>query len=292
MNGSPVVAVLGAGIMGTGMAHSLLRAGLGLRVWNRTPARAEAVGGGTVADTPADAVRGADVVLTMLTDGPAVAETMRAAAPGLRPGQVWLQASTVGLAAVGPLVEIARAHELEFVDAPVLGTRIPAEQGQLLVLAAGPEHVRPGLAPVLDAIAGRTLWFDGTGETGTGTRVKIVVNSWVLATVSGVAEALTLAEGLGLDPRVFLDVVSGGAMDSGYLQAKAAAMLAKDYTPNFALGTAAKDARLVLADAAAAGIRLPVAAGVAERFERALAQGHGDEDLAATYFASFDETVT
>jgi 3-hydroxyisobutyrate dehydrogenase len=287
---SPVVAVLGTGIMGSGMARSLLRAGLTVQVWNRTRERAQVLAdsGAVVADSAADAARAADVVVTMLTDGPTVAKAMDAAAAGLRPGQIWLQTSTVGTGAVGSLVDIASTHGLEFVDAPVLGTRQPAEQGQLLVLAAGPERVRARLRPVLDAIGGRTLWFDDTGATGTATRVKIVVNSWVLALVSGVAEAMSLAEGLGLAPTVFLDVVSGGALDSGYLQAKAAAMLSADYTANFALRTAAKDAQLVVADAADAGVRLYLASAVAERFQRALDQGHGDEDLAATYFASFD----
>jgi 3-hydroxyisobutyrate dehydrogenase len=287
---APVVAMLGTGIMGSGMARSLLREGLAVRVWNRTQDRAQVLAdsGAVVADSAADAVRGADVVVTMLTDGPTVAKAMGAAAAGLRRGQIWLQTSTVGAGAVGSLVDIACTHGLEFVDAPVLGTRQPAEQGQLLVLAAGPERVRARLRPVLDAIGGRTLWFDDTGETGTATRVKIVVNSWVLTLVSGVAEAMSLAEGLGLAPGVFLDVVSGGALDSGYLQAKAAAMLNADYTANFALRTAAKDARLVVADAAKAGVRLYLATAVAERFQRALDQGHGDEDLAATYFASFD----
>lgn len=286
----PVVAVLGTGIMGSGMARSLLRDGLTVRVWNRTRDRVNVLAdaGAVVADSAAEAVEAADIVVTMLTDGPTVATVMDAAVAELRCGQIWLQTSTVGAGAVGSLVEIARTHGLEFVDAPVLGTRQPAEQGQLLVLAAGPEHVRARLRPVLDAIGVRTLWFDDTGETGTATRVKIVVNSWVLALVSGVAEAMSLAEGLGLDPSVFLDVVAGGALDSGYLQAKAAAMLRADYTPSFALRTAAKDAQLVVADAAEAGVRLYLATAVAERFQRALDQGHGDEDLAATYFASFD----
>jgi 3-hydroxyisobutyrate dehydrogenase len=287
---APIVAVLGTGIMGSGMARSLLREGLTVRVWNRTRERAQILAdfGATVADSAAEAVRAADVVVTMLTDGPTVAKAMDAAAAGLCRGQIWLQTSTVGTGAVRSLADIARAHDLEFVDAPVLGTRQPAEQGQLLVLAAGPERVRGRLRPVLDAIGARTLWFDDTGEAGTATRVKIVVNSWVLTLVSGVAEAMSLAEGLGLAPTVFLEVVSGGALDSGYLQAKAAAMLSGDYTANFALRTAAKDSRLVVADAAGAGVRLYLAAAVAERFQQALEQGHGDEDLAATYFASFD----
>lgn len=282
---TPTVAVLGIGIMGAGIARSLRRAGLPVRVWNRTRERAQAlaVSGAVVADDPATAVRGADVVITMLTDGPAVLETVRAAAPGLAAGQVWLQNSTVGVADAVELEAFAGAHGLDFVDAPVLGTRQPAESGQLLVFAAGSDRARQRAAAVLDAIAGRVLWLSQDGASANATRLKLVVNSWVLTTVTAAAEAISLAEGLGLDKEAFTATIAGGGLDSPYLQAKAAAMLAGDFTPNFGLATAAKDARLILEAAAAGGVRLDVVGAVAERFERAVKEGHGDKDLAATY---------
>jgi len=283
----PSVALLGTGIMGLGMGRSMLRSGLPLHAWNRTPARARALGpdGAVIAAAAADAVRDADVIVTMLSDGAAVSAAMTAAAPGLREGQVWAQASTVGVAGLEPLAGLAREHGLLFVDAPVLGTRQPAEQGALTVFAAGPDAARPVLAPVFDAIGRKTVWL-GTSP-GTASRLKLVVNSWVLAVTTGVAEALALARGLDIDPDLFLQAVAGGPLDCAYLQSKAAAILSGDFTANFSVALAGKDARLVTEAGTAAGVRLDVAPAVADRFRRAAELGHADEDMAATYFASF-----
>lgn len=284
------VAVLGTGIMGAAMARNLCRTGHDVRVWNRTPAKAEALvaDGARAAATPAEAVAGADVVLTMVYDGPAALEAVTAAGPGLRPGAIWLQTTTVGVEAVAPLADLARQHGLVFVDAPVLGTKAPAEKGELLILAAGPEEARAPLASVLDAIGTRTVWLDEDGATGAASRLKLVCNSWVLTLTNGVAEALALAKGLGVDPRYFLEAIAGGSLDCAYLHAKSAVILEGDYTPSFSVATAGKDARLIVEAGASEGVRLDVAAAVAERFRRAEAQGHGDEDMAATYFASFE----
>ena len=271
------------------MARNLCGAGLDVRVWNRTRAKAEplAEAGARVADSPRDAVEGADVVLTMLHDGPVTAEIVRAAAPGLSAGTVWLQCTTAGLDGLPPLAQLAGEYGLTFVDAPVLGTRGPAEAGQLLVLAAGPEEVRRGIEPVLDAIGSRTVWVGE--EPGAATRLKLVCNSWVLAVTHGTAEALALADGLGVDPQDFLDAVEGGALDMGYLRIKADAIRSRDFTPNFAVATAEKDARLIVAAGEEAGVRLDVAAAGAERLRRAAELGHADEDMAASYYASFPE---
>nr|WSZ95842.1 NAD(P)-dependent oxidoreductase [Streptomyces sp. NBC_00857] len=284
------VAVLGTGIMGAAMARNLCRAGHDVRVWNRTLAKAEplAADGATVAATPAEAVADADVVLTMLYDGPAALEAMTAAGPGLRPGAIWLQSTTAGVEAIAPLADLARRQGLVFVDAPVLGTKAPAEDGELLILAAGPEEARTPLAPVLDAVGRRTVWLSDDGTTGAASRLKLVCNSWVLTLTNGTAEALSLAKGLGVDPQYFLEAMAGGSLDCGYLHAKAAAIMREDYTPSFSVTTAGKDARLIVEAGAAEGVRLDVAAAGAERFRRAEAQGHGDKDMAATYFASFD----
>ena len=170
----------------------------------------------------------------------------------------------------------------------LLGTKQPAEQGKLLVLAAGPEDVRDRVQPVLDAIGQRTMWLDRDGAAATASRLKLVLNSWVLAATSGVAEALSLAEGLGLDPKLFVEAVSGGGLDMPYLQTKAGVILAGDFAPSFSVAIAGKDADLIVDAAKSAGLRLPMAAAVAERFRRAAALGHGEEDMAANYFASFD----
>jgi 3-hydroxyisobutyrate dehydrogenase len=284
---SPVVAVLGTGIMGSGMARSLLRAGLAVRVWNRTAARAEplAAAGARVEQTAADAVRGADVVLTMLSDGRAVAAAMQAAGPGLSEGQIWLQTSTVGLEPLPSLAEFATQHGLRLVDAPVSGTRQPAENGQLLVLAAGPEDVRGPLAPVLDAIGGKTLWLGADAAAGTATRLKLVVNGWVLATTTAAAEAVALSEALGIDPTLFPRAIAGGVLDSQFLQMKAAAIAERNFEPNFSAEMAAKDAQLIVRAGDEAGVPLPMAAAIADRLARVVADGHGGEDLAVTYLA-------
>lgn len=281
------VAVLGTGIMGAAMARNLCRAGHEVAVWNRTRAKAEplAADGARITDRPDEAVQHADVVLTMLYDGPATAEIMRAAAPGLRSGATWLQCTSVGTAGLDPLVELAREYRLTFVDAPVLGTRQPAEDGTLTVLAAGPAEARAGTGPVLDAVGSRTVWVGE--EPGAASRLKLVCNTWVLTVNHGVAEAMALAEGLGVDPRHFLESVEGGALDMGYLRMKASVIRSGDFTPSFAVDTAEKDSRLIVSAGEEAGVRLDVTAAGGQRFRRASEQGHGDEDMAASYYASF-----
>lgn len=281
----PVVAVLGTGIMGSGMARSLLRAGLDVRAWNRTHSKAAplAADGATVTETAEEAVRGADVVLTMLNDGPSVAAALAAAAGGLHAGQVLVQSSTVGPEATVDLAQRTADLGPVYLDAPVSGTKQPAEQGALTVFVSGPSAVRAKAEPVLDAIGQRTVWV---GEApGAASRLKLVVNTWVITLVNNIAECLNLAEGLGVDPQTFLDLVKGGPLDSAYLQGKSAAVLSGDLTPSFTLSTALKDTRLILDAARSSGVRLDLVAASADRFSRAEAAGHGDEDMIATYYA-------
>ncbi|MEU9113091.1 NAD(P)-dependent oxidoreductase [Streptomyces sp. NPDC048483] len=284
------VAVLGTGIMGFAMARNLARAGLDVRAWNRTRARAEllAADGIRVTDTPAQAVDGADVVLTMLLDGPAVLDALRRAAPQLAPGTLWLQMSTVGTEAFAPLAQCAREYGLHLVDAPVLGTKMPAEKGELTILAAGPLDVRERAAQVFDIVGRSTRWIGGDGRSGAASRLKLVVNSWVLTLINGAGEALALAKGLDVDPRDFLAAVEGGPLDVPYLRMKAELILADDYPASFTVSAARKDARLIAEAAEESGVRIDMAAAAAERFRRAEELGHGEEDGAAAYFASFD----
>jgi 3-hydroxyisobutyrate dehydrogenase len=268
--------------MGAGMARSLHRAGVPLRVWNRTAERARPLAdeGIDVVSDLADAVRGADVVVTMLFDADSVAGTVEAAGDALGSGTIWLQTSTVGVEGCDRLVRVAAERGLVLVDAPVLGTKGPAEQGALVVLASGPDGVRAVCAPVLDAIGSRTLWV---GAAGAGTRLKLAANAWVITVVEGIAESLALARELGVDPRLFLEAVKGGAMDAPYVQLKGNAMLQGSFEPSFSLAGAAKDARLI--EAAAASVGLPAGlAGVArERLQQAVAAGYGEEDLSAVF---------
>lgn len=280
------IAVLGTGLMGAPIARNLRKHGLVVNAWNRTLAKAQAlaVEGVQVYKTPSDAVQNADVIVTMLKDGPAVQEAMQDAAPALKHGAIWLQMSTVGIDAIERFKRQAAALDLVFYDAPVQGTRQPAELAQLVVLVSGPKERQSVIQPVFDALSKRTLWV--SEQPGSSTRLKLALNSWAFALTHGLAESLGLAKGLGIDPALVVDVVTGGPMDSGYFQGKAAAILADNYAASFSIGNAVKDAQLVVDAAELAHVRLDLAQAGLTRFERALAAGHGDKDMAGSYLVS------
>ncbi|MFD0204944.1 MULTISPECIES: NAD(P)-dependent oxidoreductase [Saccharothrix] len=248
------VVVLGTGLMGAGMARSLLRSKVDVVVWNRSVAKARPLAdeGAVVADDPKSAVVGADVVITMLFDADATAGVMAEALPSVGHGAVWVQCGTVGLAGVEHLAELAATYGVPFVDAPVLGTRAPAEQGKLTVLAAGPVGLRDVVAPVFDAIALRTVWAGD--RAGDGQRLKLAANSWVLSITAATAQAVALTRGLGLDPDAFLEAIAGGPVDSTYAQVKGRSMIDREFPPSFGVDGAVKDSELILAAMAAAGI--------------------------------------
>jgi 3-hydroxyisobutyrate dehydrogenase len=285
VNDQQTVALLGTGTMGAGMARNILSAGLQLRVWNRTRSKAEplADAGALVAGTAAEAVQGADVVITMLFDVDAVVAALNEARDGLAPGTVLLQQSTVGVEGTSTLEALAHRLGMVFVDAPVLGTKKPAEDGALVVLASGPPDALDLCAPVFEAIGSRTVRL---GEAGEASRLKLVTNSWVLTVLEGVAEALTFARCLDLDPALFLEAVKGGAMDSPYVQLKGAAMLSGDFTPAaFGLDAAVKDAALMLTAARSVDGEVPIVE-IAHRYLVAASKaGHGDEDMTAIFTA-------
>lgn len=277
----PTVAVLGTGIMGAGMTRSLLREGLEVTVWNRSTEKAQplAEDGAQVADSAADAVAAADVVITMLFDADAVAGTMEGALDRAREGAVWLQTSTVGVAGTARLAGIAHDKGVAMIDAPVLGTKAPAENGQLVVLASGPSSLREKVQPVLDAIGQKTQWVGE--ELGEGSKLKLAVNAWIATVVNGVGQSMALARGLGLDPQQFLDAVSGQAVDAPYVQLKGKAMIERDFTPSFELDGVIKDVDLVLAAMDDAGTDPTLARALRDRLTAASDAGHGSEDMAA-----------
>jgi 3-hydroxyisobutyrate dehydrogenase len=267
--------------MGAAMARNLAASGLPVSVWNRSRDRAEPLAEvARVAGSVAEAVEGADVVLTMLYDAASVAETMSQARDHLGEHAVWLQQSTVGVEGVERLRALADDLGVTFVDAPVLGTRKPAEDGALVVLASGPESVRDRLTPVLEAIGSRTIWV---GEAGAGSRLKLAANAWVVTVLEGIAESLALTRDLGLDPAMFLEAIAGGAMDAPYVQLKGKAMLAGEFAPSFTLGGALKDVDLIMAAAEDTGTELGLMPGIRGHLARAVEAGHGDLDMAATY---------
>lgn len=298
------VAVLGAGgTMGFPIARNIARAGMPLRAWNRSRDKAGPLteDGAYIADTPADAADSAGIVITMLADEDAVIGSMEGPDGALRvmPGAnhenehrtddpngphhaIWLQMSTIGEAATKRCAELANRAGVGFVDAPVLGTREPAEQRKLVVLESGPQEAMPRVRPVFDAIAHRVI---RVGEAGAGSRLKLVLNSWVVAVVEAGAETIALAEGLGLDPSLFFKALEGGALDLPYLRMKGKAIAERDFTPAFRLTLAAKDADLVRRAADEHGLDLPVLDAIARRLAEG-AKDHGEKDFSATYLTS------
>ncbi|MQA14846.1 MAG: NAD-binding protein [Pseudonocardiaceae bacterium] len=282
------VAVLGTGIMGAGMARNLVHAGHDVSVWNRTRSKAEPLGdgGARVADSPAATVRDAEVVVTMLFDADSVAGVMGEALPAVPADAVWAQMATVGVAGIEQLAGLARAHGTGFVDAPVLGTKQPAEQGTLVVLAAGSGELQSKVAPVFDAVGSRTTWVGD--EPGEASRLKLAVNAWVQMITVATAQSVALARDLGLDPQLFLDTIDGGATDSPYAHLKGKAMIAGRFPPAFGLDGAVKDSALIIAAMREAGTEPMVMEAVYRQFRRAADAGHAGKDMSAVLHAFRD----
>ncbi|WP_249998047.1 NAD(P)-dependent oxidoreductase [Actinoplanes sp. M2I2] len=272
------VAVLGLGIMGAAMAGNLVAAGLPTTVWNRTP---KPLPGATVAASPAEAVAGADVVITMLSTPEAVTEVMvaRGTLESLAPGAVWAQMGTIGLDATAALAGQAPDGVL-FVDAPVSGSSGPARAGRLLILASGPDAARRRVEQPFAAIGRETLWL---GPAGRGSAMKLAINAYMSVLIEGVAEALRLATELGLDPADLDRAIEGGPLDAPIADAKLHKMQSGDYSPEFPLEWALKDVDLAVA--AAGADRLPLLRALSQQWHKAVGEGHGREDVSAARLA-------
>jgi 3-hydroxyisobutyrate dehydrogenase len=282
------VAVLGTGIMGAPMARNIARSGLETRAWNRTREKAEPLAGDgvAVAESAVAAVEGADAVVTMLADARAVREVMAGeggALSAISPAAVWLQMSTIGVADTEQLAGLAADRGVEFVDAPVLGTRQPAESGEVTVLASGPGAALDRATPVFEAVGSRTIPL---GEAGAGTRMKLVLNNWLLSITVSLAETIAFARRLGVDPSRFLDAIRDGPVGVPYAELKGRMMVEESFPPAFPLRLAGKDARLVLDAGERGGDEMPLTRAIAQRLAEAIDLGHGDEDMAAAYHAS------
>ena len=269
--------------MGAPIARNLLSAGFVVSVWNRTAERAAplAADGARQASSPAEAAEGADLTLTMLADGDAVNDAMtgpEGALASLQPGSVWIQMATIGDEWTERLGALATKNDIQFVDAPVSGSDGPAQEGQLIVLASGPEGTRAQLEPIFDAIGRKTLWL---GPAGNGTRLKLVLNDWLASLTEGVAETIALTEALGLDPQLFIDAIDDGPLGSPYAVAKARAALGGELAPGFALRLAFKDVGLALDAARKRNLELPITEAISRRWQQAIADGHADEDVSA-----------
>jgi 3-hydroxyisobutyrate dehydrogenase len=278
----PQVALLGAGTMGAGMAQRMLDLGFPVNVWNRTPGPALALAGhgATVRAKPAEAVAAAEVVVTMLPNVDAVASVMLRGGTldALRPNATWAQMGTIGVEATERLAtEVARRRpDVVFVDAPVSGSREPARNGRLLILASGPDRSHETLGAVFAALGQRTLWV---GAPGTASRLKLVLNAWLAFEIEAAAEASALAERLGVPYAVLADAVIGGPLASAAALGKLAKMERADYSADFSLEWALKDLDLALA--ASGDETTPVVMAIAERWRSLVAEGQGRFDVSA-----------
>jgi 3-hydroxyisobutyrate dehydrogenase len=279
------VTFLGTGIMGAPMARHLAEAGHAVTAWNRSAdkARPLAEHGVRVAEDVAAAVGDAEVVVTMLSDAVAVEDVMAEAAPATPDGALWWQASTVGISGTEALVALAEEHGLVLVDAPVLGTKGPAEDGALTVLASGPDDALARLAPLFDAVGGKTMLL---GEAGTGTRFKLVMNHWVLTVTDAIAETIAFAEGVDLDPALYLEAIAGGPLDLGYAHVKGPGMIAGELPVAFPLKHALKDAELILEAAERHAFDPLLAETVRDRYAQAADDGHAEQDMAMVVAAA------
>ena len=274
------VAVLGIGAMGHGMATSALRAGIPTIVWNRTPeaTRDLAELGADVAETAADAARRAAIVVTMVTDTDAVVSIARdqGMLAALAPGAIWVQMSTIGVPGIERVAAMVDAErpDVMFVDAPVSGSKDPAEQGALTIFASGPDSARPRLAPLFDALGQRTIWV---GAVGTGSRLKVVNNTWLAFGNEAVAASVALARRLGLETETVVDALGGGPLVSPWQAAKLQRIAKDDFSAQFALSLALKDLRLALQ--AAGDVEFAALASLADEWQQAVDQGLGDQDL-------------
>jgi 3-hydroxyisobutyrate dehydrogenase len=274
------VAVLGIGAMGHGMAASALRAGIPTIVWNRVPqpTRDLAQRGADVAPTAADAARRAPIVVTMVTDTDAVISIARdqGMLAALAPGAIWAQMSTIGVAGTDRVAALVAAErpDVTLLDAPVAGSRDPAEQGQLTIFASGPQAARPRVAGLFDALGQRTVWVGGVGV---GSRLKLVNNTLVAFAAEGVATAAALAGRLGLATEQVLDALGGSSLVSPWQAAKLQRIAKGEFSAQFALSLALKDVHLALQ--AADGDRFATLGSLADEWQQAADAGLGDQDL-------------
>jgi 3-hydroxyisobutyrate dehydrogenase len=274
------VALLGIGAMGHGMATSALRAGIPTIVWNRTPeaTRDLAERGAEVAETAADAAQRAAVVVTMVTDADAVISIARdqGMLAALAPDAVWVQMSTIGVAGIDRVAALAEKErpDITLLDAPVSGSKDPAQQGQLTIFASGPEEARTRVTPLFDALGQRTIWV---GPVGNGTRLKIVNNTWLAFAAEAVAASVALARRLGLETETVVDALGGGPLVSPWQAAKLQRIVMGDFSAQFALTLALKDVRLALE--ASDVDRFAALAALADEWQRVVEQGLGEQDL-------------
>jgi 3-hydroxyisobutyrate dehydrogenase len=275
------VGLLGAGLMGSAMAHRLLDKGVPVIAWDRDSEHVRGLGarGAAQASEPGEVVSGAGVVITMLPTAEIVLDLVEPLLEDWPKDTIWLQMSSVGAAEADQLTRVAEAHSVTIVDAPVSGSTHPAEEGQLTILASGPDSARTVLEPVFAALASRVMWV---GKAGMGSRLKLATNHWMISAVAALAESMHLCDAMGLDQQHFVELLDGGPLGSAYAIQKLDEMQRHQYPAGFPVRLALKDLELVREVEQSSGARMPLLDIVHERFATA-SQSFADDDLAAIY---------
>jgi 3-hydroxyisobutyrate dehydrogenase len=275
------VGILGIGLMGSAMAGRLLDQGIAVIAWDRNSehARALADRGATVAKEPAEVLRGTQAVITMLPTAEVILDVAGPLLEDWPTDTIWLQMSSVGAAEADQLTQVAEDHAVTIVDAPVSGSTHPAEEGQLTILASGPDSARTVLEPVFAALASRVLWV---GEAGMGSRLKLATNHWMISSVAALAESMHLCDAMGLDQQHFVELLDGGPLGSAYAMQKLDEMQRHQYPAGFPVRLALKDLELVHEVQESARTTMPVLDAVLARFVAA-GDDLADQDVAAIY---------
>ncbi len=275
------VGLLGVGLMGSAMAGRLLDQDIAVIAWDLDAEHVRAIEGrgAEAAKEPREVVSGAGIVITMLPTADIVLDVVEPLLEDWPQDTVWLQMSSVGAAEADRLAQVAEAHAITIVDAPVSGSTHPAEEGQLTILASGADTSRNAVKPVFDALASRVLWV---GEAGMGSRLKMAANHWMITMVGALAESMHLCQAMGLDQQQFIELLDGGPLGSVYAVQKLEEMRRHEYPAGFPVRLALKDLQLVREVEQSSRAAMPVLDVVLERFMTA-SQDFADQDLAAIY---------
>jgi 3-hydroxyisobutyrate dehydrogenase len=280
------IAILGTGTMGSAFARRLLGAGMRVSVWDPSHAGAARLAevGADAANTPEEAVRDSDVVITMVPTIASIEETMPHALPAMRSGATWLQMSTIGVDGTERAIALAKQirHDVVFVDAPVSGSKTPAEQGKLLILASGPASALDALAPVFAVLGQKTMRWENAGS---GSRMKIVLNTWLGILGEGIAETAALARSLDVSLSDVSACLGATSLDAPWALSKLEKIERDSFDPDFSLALATKDLHLALDAATRTHQSLPMVQSIAAQWDRALQAGLGDRDVIGAYLA-------
>jgi 3-hydroxyisobutyrate dehydrogenase-like beta-hydroxyacid dehydrogenase len=274
------VAFLGLGIMGHAMATNLVKAGHEVTVWNRTPGRL--VDGAGVAPSPAAAAQGVEVAWLCVSDTDAVEQVIfgaEGAHSSLATNAIIADSSTISPSATAKFAERIAAKGVAWVDAPMTGSKIGAQQGTLIFMVGGDEPVIERLKPLFAAMGKKIFHM---GKTSKGQATKLAMNLQIALIFEGFAEALTLATKLGIDSEQLIALINATMVRSGVVEYKSSFVLQRDFTPNFPLRLMHKDIRLALEAAKEARVKLPALETVEEVYEMATEEGSRDLDYAAT----------